>query len=88
MTAIDFPKIDPKADKGRLIKIIAKHGALFDGDMGCIAGVKARLLLKRDAKPVYLKCRFVPLKEAVEKEYLTHKRGIFYVKSLSYSKNS
>lgn len=58
------------AGKAGLEDILDKNKEVFEENLGKISQVKAKLILKKDAKPVYKKARPVPyaLQEAVEKE--------------------
>ena len=58
----------PVCDK--LSDILNKHAEIFNDELGTLKGMKAKLIVKENAKPKFCKARSVPFayKEAVEKE--------------------
>lgn len=64
--SIQAPDNTPTQLKG----ILDSHSNVFEDSMGKIEGVQARLPLKPNAQPVFIKARRIPfaIKEAVEKE--------------------
>lgn len=50
--------------------LIKKYPKIFDKSIGCIENVKAKLLLRENTRPVFIKARTIPfsLKDPVEKE--------------------
>lgn len=63
-------RCDSSATQQTLNSLISEHSRLFDGKMGCMSGIEAKMQLKVNATPTFLKSRRLPfaLKEAVERE--------------------
>ncbi|XP_062712744.1 uncharacterized protein LOC134289928 [Aedes albopictus] len=64
-------EISPVKNTSEAVKeLISRYNSVCDGAMGKVKGLTAKLRLKPDAQPVYLKARPVPfsIKQAVEQE--------------------
>ena len=67
---ITFDVIDQVEQPPTLQKILDKHAAVFDGNLGCMKDVEVTLQVKTEVKPKFLRPRKVPyiLKQKVEEE--------------------
>ena len=67
---LDWTQVHQLRTNVQLQTVLDRHKEVFEDQLGCIEGVKAKLHLKSDVKPKFLRARNLPfaLREKVERE--------------------